>query len=609
MAKMKTTDIALETTERQKKYVAEQEAKGGGLGLVFADAFLRGMRDIGYKDSAWAMCEEVDNSVQAGATIIVVRFGYAKGNKTKVKPDMIAMIDNGVGMIPKMIGYAVRWGGTDREDDRQGFGRYGYGLPSSAVSFCKVYTVFSKVNGGEWHAVRVDIDALAATASDFEKTNKLLQPQKQDPPTWAVEKSEHFDPTTFESGTVIVHENLDRLEWTKTETIKTKLLQRFGVTYRHWLPTPKIVVDDTVADPVDPLFLMENGRFYDATTVRAQRVETKPAFEVETTRGTKGWVKIRASYLPPNFQLDPPDQPIERQGSRKGTKRHQGRFEIMKDYNGLLICRAGRQIDCISPRLSMATFQVYDRNVKIEIDFDPELDEYFGMTTAKQQIVIDPVLWDKLEAPGGGNLRNLVKDLRNQFSTDLTKLGGKEDSAAGKNAPRPSEKVMEETEKFKSRPDKPSDAKKAKAREELENTATVIAEVTGRPRDEVLKEQKERTAKRRFEVDFQPIPEGPFYRPKRLGEQKRIIINTLHPFYTKVYDATPEVKAALEVLLLVLGEAELEAEGDFESFYRSARTSWSERLYHALKELRPDEDMRDKAAAVAEKMQMAMNVE
>jgi hypothetical protein len=162
---------------------------------------------------------------------------------------------------------------------------------------------------------------------------------------------------------------------------------------------------------------------------------------------------------------------------------------------------------------------------------------------------------------------------------------------------------MEETEKFEPRPDKPSDRKKAKAREELETTATVISDTTGRPREQVLEELEERTKKRRFELEFQSIPEGPFYRPKRLGEQKRVIINTLHPFYTKVYDATPEIKAALEVLLFVLAEGELEAEGDFETFYRSARTSWSERLHHALDELKHDDDMRDKAAAVAEKMQ------
>jgi hypothetical protein len=604
MAKMKTTDISLETTERQKKYVAEQEAKGGGLGLVFADAFLRGMRDIGYKDTSWALCEEVDNSIQAGANVIAIRFGYAKGNKTEVKPDMIAVIDNGVGMIPPMIGYAVRWGGTDREGDRKGFGRYGYGLPSSAVSFCKTYTAYSKVRGGKWYAVRVDTDELAAAASDREKTERLLQPRKEEPPSWAIEKSEHFDPSTFESGTVIVHDNLDRLGrgWAKTATIKTKLLQRFGVNYRHWLPSPKLVVDETVADPVDPLFLMENGRYYDATSVMAEKVETK-SFEVETPRGTKGRVKIRAAYLPPKFNFDPPDQPFDRQGGRKGANRHEGRFEIMKEYNGLLICRDGRQIDCISPR--SAIFQVYERNVKIEIDFDPELDEFFGLTTAKQQIVIDDVLWDKLEAPGGGNLRKLIEDMRGRFREEVGELKGKEDNAAGKDKPRSSEKVMEETEKFKSRPDKPSDKKKAKAREELERTATREAEASGRPTEEVLSELEGQTSDRRFKVEFQPIQEGPFYLPKRLGEQKRLIINTLHPFYTKVYDTAPEIKAALEVLLQVLGEAELEAEGELESFYRSARAGWSERLYHALNELRPDQDVSDKAAADTEQMEMA----
>jgi hypothetical protein len=345
---------------------------------------------------------------------------------------------------------------------------------------------------------------------------------------------------------------------------------------------------------------MENGRHFNATCVIAQGIPTK-GFEVETQRGTKGRVKVRASYLPPNFHLDPPDQRIPAEGDRRGLKRHKGRFEIMKDYNGLLVCREGRQIDCISPRWTK--FQNLDQHVKIEIDFDPELDEYFGITTAKQQIVIDELLWDKLESAGGGNLRNLVTDIRKRFEEDDHNLKGKRDNEAGRAGPRPSEKAMADTEKFKPRPEMQSDEKKAEAQKQLEDTATKIAEVTGRPRDEVLQDLQEETAARPFEVEFDPIPEGPFYRPKRLGEQKQVIINTLHPFYTKVYDTTPEIRAALEVLLLVLGEAELEAKGDFESFYRSARGLWSERLYYALNELRTDEEMRNKAAAVAEKMQ------
>ena len=39
-----------------------------------------------------------------------------------------------IGMVPEMIRAAVVWGGTDRHDSRDLYGRYGYGLPSSAVS-------------------------------------------------------------------------------------------------------------------------------------------------------------------------------------------------------------------------------------------------------------------------------------------------------------------------------------------------------------------------------------------------------------------------------------------------------------------------------------------
>ena len=45
------------------------------------------------------------------------------------------------------------------------------------------------------------------------------------------------------------------------------------------------------------------------------------------------------------------------------------------------ISREQRQIDCIQPHWTK--FQTYDANIKIEIDFDPELDEYFGITTAR----------------------------------------------------------------------------------------------------------------------------------------------------------------------------------------------------------------------------------
>ena len=322
-----------------------------------------------------------------------VLFGYNADNKKQSKPDKLAIVDDGVGMIPEMITYSVMWGGTDRENDRTGFGRYGYGLPSSAVSIAKRYTVYSRSKGEDWHAVTVDIDALSEVASDPNKTRELLSSRPAKLPEWVVESSNDVDLAAEESGTVIVLEEPDRLRrlggWIMTKSLEQKLLQSFGTIYRHWIPARRMSVNGVQVEPVDPLFLMEHGRYFGDNRIRAKRVDTR-AFDVDLGDGETGIVTLRASVLPPSFQLADPTQ-----YGKKGAKLLKGRWDVMRSYNGLLICREGRQIDCINPRFTK--FQTYDANVRIEIDFDAALDEFFGITTSKQQIVIDDEMWEKLE--------------------------------------------------------------------------------------------------------------------------------------------------------------------------------------------------------------------
>src|SRR5262249_54088286 len=147
-----------------------------------------------------------------------------------------------------------------------------------------------------------------------------------------------IDLNTLESGSVIVLENLDRLNrlpgWIKTETLRGKLKERFGVIYRYWLPEHKIYIDGALVQVVDPLFLMEHGRFFDETSVRAERVETR-TFTAESSRGKTGTVTIRATLLPPNFQLLTPED--YREEARNLAQNKRG--DIMREYNGLLICR------------------------------------------------------------------------------------------------------------------------------------------------------------------------------------------------------------------------------------------------------------------------------
>lgn len=579
---------------RQRLYVAEQEKRGGGLGLVFADAFIRGMREIGYKNPAWAIAELIDNSFQAGATAVDIRMDGVNWKAERSKPTQIAIADNGIGMIEPMIRHAVRWGGTDRENSRQGFGRYGYGLPSAAVSLAKRYSVYSKTAGDKWHVVNVDLEELSKAASEVEKIDQLLSPTPTELPQW-LKKDGVIDVGSLESGTIVILEDLDRLHtmsgWITAKSLQMKLLQQFGVIYRHSLADKKIHVAGSKTDVIDPLFLLAGARYVDETPVQAKAVRA-PAFEMEGAVGN-GAVRIRAAILPPNFQLADPGQ-----YGKKGAKMAR-RFDIMRNNNGIIVCRAGRQIDVVSPEWTK--FQNYDLNMKIEIDFDPALDEFFGLTTSKQQIVIDERMWEKLKQSGAssGGLQALIKEMRKELDSMRAKLNAQK-AENERNKQRASAAAMQAAEKFKPRPSGASPQKQADADKALGEYAQDIAHDKQVPIEEAVAYAKRETAERRYEIEFAAREEAPMYQARRLGLQKRLTINTSHPFYEKIYQRAGEAKAGLEVLLFVLADAELDADGERETFYRTERQSWSQGLIHALEELVSDEAVTDRASAEAE---------
>lgn len=609
---MKKIQFDVDTKERQQQYIETQKKKGDRVGLVFAKAFLYGMRDIGYKSPGWAFCEMIDNAIQAGATTVEFRLGFAASNKSKAKPDMVAVVDNGGGMIPEMIGYAVRWGGSDRVGDRHGFGRYGFGLPSSAVSMSKRYTVYSKTKGdANWSAVTVDLDALADAAENVTNLEKLLAPRTAELPDWVLQyhtsddavNPTQIDVSLLESGTIVVLEQLDRLReksgftkdnnWVMTKVVKGKLLDHFGLIYRHWLHERRIVVDGVPAQAVDPLFLMPEARHYAETSVMAEQVYDH-AFEVQPESGEAGVVRIRAAFLPPNFQWANPNDTSSRPRNNKRAK-------IMKALNGLQVCREGRQIDCIQPEWTK--YQVYDYNVKIEVDFDPVLDEFFGITTSKQQIVIEDSMWEKLKQSGkeAGGLRDLVSDMRKQYTESIQELDKTREVQLAPNQPRPSETAMEQAEKFRIRRPTPTDDKVAEAKKNVEDLVESIAKLSGKPRQEVEADVRKQINARSWHVRFDAVREGPFYWPKRLGAQKQIVINTAHPFYTKLYTQAPAIKSALEVLIFVLADGEIDAEGDREQFYRNERVhQWSKLLKDALDKLIDEDVIVDRISAAQE---------
>lgn len=554
--------------EEQRKYAREKLESGFDFSLVVADAFVRGIRDIGYRHTGTAIDELIDNGIQAEADEVHVVLGFEGGSDKK--PDRLAVIDTGHGMDPAMIQLSMIWGGTHREDDRTGFGRYGYGLPSASVSQGKRYTVYSRTADGKWHKVTVDIDEISA-GMYTNAEGRIVVPAAVpvDLPKWLAEYlKEHFGPEGLLHGTVVEIEKLDRLTWKTSASLERHLMEHFGITYRNFLREVDIRVNGKRVEPCDPLFLTPGFRYYDLDEDRAEALPPM-TIEVKDRKGVPQVVKGRFSYMSPTFQRK------DKGKEKGGAENMNARFGVMRDHNGIIVLRNGRQIDVIT--CPWMTFVNYDRNWGVEIDFPAALDEEFSITTSKQQIRLSDRMWEILDKAG---VKAAIEQLRSRLKGEIADQKRKREEDARKK--RASEQAMEEAAKYKTRkPGGDTEERREEAEKEFQRELERRAEQAGVHPSDIEEEIRAAVLGAPYKVMFDTMPGAPFFRLAQIGGQRVLYLNKEHRFYTDVYagpESTPRLRASLEVLLFVIGECELDASGERRLFYQTERAEWSTRL-------------------------------
>jgi hypothetical protein len=587
----------LSSVEAQKKYVESLQKKRFKFGLTVGEAFIRGIRDIGYKSTGTALDELIDNAKQAGATDVHVIFGYERGKSDK-KPSEIAVIDNGHGMESGMVRAAVTWGGTHRENDRSGFGRYGYGLPSSCVSAGRRYTVYSRQAKGEWHAVSIDIDAISNgeyTTSDGD----VIVPEavKANLPRFVQEHiAKAFKGGDLKHGTVIVIEKLDKLSWKTAGSLQENLLRHFGVVYHGLRADLDIWVNDKRVEPIDPLFVTPGYRWYDLDEDRAHSLDPI-VIDVKNpdSRAIEGQITIRMSYMPPTFaSVDKAQDPGATRGA---TSRNQNeRFAVLKDYNGFIFSRMGRIIDVVT-RSELTTFQNNDRYIKIEVDFPAVLDEEFNVTTSKQQIVPSDRMWELLRQNG---MLKALEQLRKRREEEKAKH--RHDSDKSETQRRPSEAAMERAAELIAKPT-PAAVERTKAIGEkgLQQEAERRARLSGKPVAQARNELEFELRGRMYKVATESMPGAPFFRIDMFGGTKMLFLNSAHRFYRDVHsgaNSSPDVRSALEILLFAIGDRILETSDNLRDVYHHELPEWSKKLDYALAQLaqgvgHPDSEEKD----------------
>jgi hypothetical protein len=581
----------METTEFdglkvQREYLKKLEASGFDWDLLVGDAFIRGMRDIGYRSTAFALAELVDNAIQAMASQVDVIFGFDCGNT----PTSIAVIDNGYGMEPKMVRASLIWGAGTRENDRSGFSKYGYGLPSASVSQCRRVTVYSMTPGGNWYRAYIDIDEVSE--GKWTKAHRIQTPEErlEAPPSFVLEYIENSGRFNgFSHGTVVLWENLDRADYRQRDPLRSRLVTDLGVIYRNYLLETPMRVDGVDVQPCDPLFLTQGFRYYD---LDADRAAAYPAVTIpvnsKVTGEAIGNMRVRFSRMPATFFRVPEAKHTNRPGRKKEL--FNGRLDIADANNGIIFCRNGRQIDVLRPPRDIGSINATtDRFWAVEVDFDATLDDLFSITTAKQQVRPDPAVWDMLKEKA--KLFAAIGTMREDYKKDAGRVAAKAEEAKG--TKKASVEAIESASKFRtSKPPKDTPERREEGERNLQQEAERRANQAGLDPVKVREELEAGEGDSEHVVETEDLPGAPFFRCyQRGGGQRVLAINLAHPFYDRLYagpGSTPRLRAALEIVLWALGEAEVDANpgSDRRQFYERERSSlWSPYVADALTEL------------------------
>lgn len=348
----------------------------GLIDLVHPHNFLSAMRDAGYRGPAQAVAEFIDNALEAGADWIRVTVSKHSEPHAGVR---IAVIDNGSGMSPRQLSEALSFGGSSRFDSRTSYGRFGMGLPSASLSLARRVDV-KTWRGSSLHEATLQVGSGTAGPRSTVRTRRR-------PGAEALSTA---------SGTEVTLHECDRVPYERVGWLVRSLVAHFGRTYSSDLRRGlRLEVNGEVVPPLEHLQLDSGGATYgDVLTYQLEGV------------GGHGRVTVEFSELP---VLD-----WAALSSAERAKRG------IPTNNPISVSRAGREIERGWWFMGTKRRENYDSWWRCQIDFEPSLDEWFGITFTKQQIRPTQALVDVLSPDLEAIARSLNSRARRQF--ELVKI-------------------------------------------------------------------------------------------------------------------------------------------------------------------------------------------
>lgn len=243
--------------------------------LFFAQTLISSLRDVGYNHTTSALCEHVDNAIDAGATEIRV-FVRQTGKKGQYETDA-AVYDNGGGMGPNTLKVATSFGGSLSYNNRTGIGRFGMGMKTAALSMSPVMELYSWQEPGAYYNMTLDVAEVGKDRSNLvELPDPTLMAELPDeistlfmePMSWPERDEQQVFSNAAElparlgkSGTIVYMPGCDRLTYAKARTLCEHAVKEMSRIYRRAIGNGlKLYVNNRMVEAFDPTYYMANAR-------------------------------------------------------------------------------------------------------------------------------------------------------------------------------------------------------------------------------------------------------------------------------------------------------------------------------------------------------------
>lgn len=380
--------------------------------IIPADLAIQAMRDSGYKNTAYALAELIDNSVQANASrceIICIERTVQLASRSRKRLYSIAVVDNGEGMDAGVLRKSLQFGNGTRLDDRSGIGRFGMGLPNASISQAARVDVWSWKNGAD-NALHTYLDIEEIKSK---RRTEVPKPKLDPVPSEWRDRVKELG----SSGTLVVWTQLgiDRLTWKGARATLRNTGWLLGRIHRKFISTGDFTIrlvggedgglEEQYVTVNDPMYLIPAPKLPSPFNSEAmfERVYELP-FDIDVN-GTQHKVVTRYSIAKAST--------IELAGNSNRGDTAYGKDAA--ENIGVSVMRAGREL--MLDRSWTIQYDPRDRWWGCEVEFPAELDEIFGVTNNKQAATVFNELsgldWKEL-AEQGETLPEVVNRLREE---------------------------------------------------------------------------------------------------------------------------------------------------------------------------------------------------